>query len=1013
MVSSSFMNKQIVISGVTFATNNFVAVLDHQDLPTEFHIIQDFLTSSSLKYALIEPTSVSFKSVMQVWNMTVFGKRTSGTILMNFEFNGVTYHVTPAVVEEALHLLILGDNVPDTVSDSTLFEFVTKLGYNGEVKRYGNLFRTKLKREWNFFFDTISRCFLNKTSNFDALPSGSLKIAYSLIYSQVFDYGSFVLKALSDRKADKLGYVCFIRFFQLIFCHLCHNVIFEEDVILHICRITENNLKSLVNSDKANGFIGNAFIPDEVRLFLKEKMPTQYGSVSDAKSARSDVSGRQSGSKDFSSTPLTKHKTKGGVQGVLVQKADKVDEVAVKKKLVLRDDSDSENTMPLSSKFKISKEVVDTASEAVAPSAKPPKKRKLIKSRYHIPLKKHDTDVRDTSNPDESPNPDTQSIPDVGIPDEPSKIVSISDSPASPAKKIIEISWDKVAETASKLGFTPPLQKKRKAAEIVFKRQNKLKGSSPQEPEPQSGSAATEDPSTQEPLTQSVSEGIADGMVPQEPFSQRENEDICIPATQEPSSQCEDAGKTTTVSGELPDNAQGASDIPEMDVMVENTVTEGSIEEPLTQSVEVASEPQATQEPLVENTDTSISIPDSVTPDASGVPDAELILIQPLSSRPLIAPISESRDKLKSIVVPDPDNADDSGDSDSDDNDDEDVEKDRLATKIKSSLGTNFGSSSTFMGGKASGQDFSGPSTFDPAEQLRRHEWDIHWYRSVDPVSYPCALQHASYGANMIQNEDIRNHLKASTLLSKSHKGEIDSVKAANKLVRADSSQSLAKAHTALQLRVLDSHVKDLITAQSSINNRIDSLDSKVSQTKCSPDLVLRRNNDDDNTGNDGDDMVSQGETFDAAMVKSTRQTTQSQSMQSTHVSDSGVRTVRTFVKSQILTEEQILTGDQILTPGHGQTLSTIPECDEDVLIENPEDAANIFQKFKTRDGDVVTLYHTDKRVQQLFARKALSTATEEFPDLSQEEFLIQQREIMESFNNPAPSRGRGGRGRR
>ncbi|KAK1403937.1 hypothetical protein POM88_003542 [Heracleum sosnowskyi] len=282
MASSSFINKQTVIRDITFATNNFVAILDHQELPTEFHIIQDFLTSSPLKYALTEPASVSFKSVMQVWNTVVFGQSSTGTILMQFESNGVTHHVTPAVIEEALHLPILGEKVPRAISDSALFEFVKKLGYNGEVKRYGNLFRTKLKKEWNFFFDTISRCFLNKTSNFDALPSGSLKIGYSLIHSTVFDYGSFILKALSDRKSDKLGFVCFLRFLQLIFNHLCPNVVFEDDVVLPICRITENNIKSLVNSDKANGFIGNAFIPDEVRFFLHQKMPTRYGLLSNA-----------------------------------------------------------------------------------------------------------------------------------------------------------------------------------------------------------------------------------------------------------------------------------------------------------------------------------------------------------------------------------------------------------------------------------------------------------------------------------------------------------------------------------------------------------------------------------------------------------------------------------------------------------------------------------------------------------------------------------------------------------
>ncbi|KAK1387713.1 hypothetical protein POM88_015891 [Heracleum sosnowskyi] len=1059
MASSSFIHKQTVISGVTLATNNFVAILNHQDLPSEFHIIQDFLASSPLKFALTEPASVAFKSVMQVWNSVTFDKGHSDSILMSFEYDGVTHYVTPAIVEDALHLPVLGDVVPNKVSDSTLFEFVKKLGYNGEVKRYGNLFRTKLKKEWNFFFDTISRCFMNKTSNFDALPSGSLKIGYSLIHSTVFDYGSFILKALSDRKSDKLGSVCFLRFLQLIFNHLCPNVIFEDDVVLPICRITENNVKSLVNSDKANGFRGNAFIPDEIRLFLKEKMPTQYGSVSDAmgqgqshlvpdqsihpkqskqssatsivsqktlvvkskKSARTDVSGRQSGSKDFSSTPLTKRKLQGGVQGVLVKKAAKgVESVSVKRKLMLRDETDSEDDLPISSVM--NKAVTDTAIAAVVPFSKPQKKRRLSK--------KQDTDSQDTSISNEQSNPDAQGHPDVSFPDAaPSQETTISDSSN---KRHVDISIKRSGAAASTLGIKHPIVKPRKSAELKFSRQKKLKGSSPQEPEPQSCSAArTDDPSTQEPLNQSLGEGIAIGMVTQEPFSQRENEDISIPATQEPSSQCEDAGQAT-VSEEFPDTAQGVSGAHEVTRLVEDTVYEGSTQEPLAQCVEEASEPHATQEPLVENTDAGKSITDGVAPDASGAPDTEPILIQPLRSRPMDHPITDSQDKLKGIAIPDPDVTHDTDDDDSDDSDDDNnEEKEQLARVLKSSLGTNYGSSSTFMTGKATTgkdfrQDFYVPFN-NPAEAIRQHEWNNSWYISADSVSY-----HAYDAVNLIENQDLKNHLKATTLLSKNLKTEIDSVKTATELIRGDISHNFTKVPTALQLRIVESQVKTVISEQSSINNRIASLDSKVtdiqtslalilnilsntdvkkgekvSHTKCTPDLVLRNNDDDDHTGNDGGDKILQGETSDAAVMKSTIQTSQSQTTQSTHVSDSGVKTVRTLVQSQILTEEQIL------TPGHGQTLATIPEGNEDVIIDNPEDASNLFQKFTTQDGRIVTLYHTDKRVQQLFARKALSTASEEYPDLSHEEFLSQQREIMESFKNPVPARGRGSRGRR
>ena len=149
----------------------------------------------------------------------------------------------------------------------------------------------------------------------------------------------------------------------MIFSHICPDAIFENDIILPICKITDNNVKVLINANKSNGFKGLAFIPNEVRIFLQKKMPTQYNAsgtnpdtntdamvqshthyvpnssippkhspkhitTSDVsqktsvvklkKLSRSDVSGRQSGSKDFSLKPLTQMKLQGGVQVVLV-----------------------------------------------------------------------------------------------------------------------------------------------------------------------------------------------------------------------------------------------------------------------------------------------------------------------------------------------------------------------------------------------------------------------------------------------------------------------------------------------------------------------------------------------------------------------------------------------------------------------------------------------------------------------------------------------------------------------
>ena len=96
------------------------------------------------------------------------------------------------------------------------------------------------------------------------------------------------------------------------------------------------------------------------------------------------------------------------------------------------------------------------------------------------------------------------------------------------------------------------------------------------------------------------------------------------------------------------------------------------------------------------------------------------------------------------------------------------------------------------------------------------------------------------------------------------------------------------------------------------------------------------------------------------------------------------------------------------------QTLSTIPE--DDVYIEKDKDAANLFYKLDTGDGQVLQLFHKDERIQQYHAKKALALTSEENPDMSTEDILKEQQRILEDFSKekeaPAARRGRGRGGR-
>ena len=42
--------------------------------------------------------------------------------------------------------------------DDEIKIFIESLGYNGDTSKLGKLVRAKLRKEWNFYFDCITKC---------------------------------------------------------------------------------------------------------------------------------------------------------------------------------------------------------------------------------------------------------------------------------------------------------------------------------------------------------------------------------------------------------------------------------------------------------------------------------------------------------------------------------------------------------------------------------------------------------------------------------------------------------------------------------------------------------------------------------------------------------------------------------------------------------------------------------------------------------------------------------------
>lgn len=63
----------------------------------------------------------------------------------------------------------------------------------------------------------------------------------------------------------------------------------------------------------------------------------------------------------------------------------------------------------------------------------------------------------------------------------------------------------------------------------------------------------------------------------------------------------------------------------------------------------------------------------------------------------------------------------------------------------------------------------------------------------------------------------------------------------------------------------------------------------------------------------------------------------------------------------------------QNVTKSH-QSLSKILEDDE-IIIDNPNDVKNLFEQYRTKDGELVTLFYKDKRVELVNAKKSFESS--------------------------------------
>ena len=265
------MAKSVIINGYEFVTNNFAAILDKPSAPESFHQVQDFLKSSSIGYALVQPESISTSVVILIWSTTEVEE---GSIKFTYADKG--YLITPEVVRKALRLPEVTSFAP-SYPDDEIKNFIESLGYNGDTSKLGKLVRAKLRKEWNFYFDCITKCFTNKSSNFDALTQTAQQIGYCLFKNTDFDFASMIIEYITMRINDKRQVIYFSRFLYLIFVHLILDAVLQNEICIKVHKNGPRSFVDMTNKDVKNKFNTPIVYPQQFMALLQARMPDVYG----------------------------------------------------------------------------------------------------------------------------------------------------------------------------------------------------------------------------------------------------------------------------------------------------------------------------------------------------------------------------------------------------------------------------------------------------------------------------------------------------------------------------------------------------------------------------------------------------------------------------------------------------------------------------------------------------------------------------------------------------------------
>ncbi|GJW39410.1 hypothetical protein Tco_0065255 [Tanacetum coccineum] len=201
------------MAGLQFVDqHNMVACLERSDENAEFHQIVDFLTTSSIHYALTVSPTIYASYIEQFW-ATAKSKTVNDVKQIHATVDGKTVVISESSVRSDLHFN--DENVITCLSNDEIFVNLALMGYE-RVSTKLTFQKAFFSPQWKYLIHTILHCLSSKTTAWNEFSTNLASAVICLAKGQKFNFSKLIFDGmLRNLDSTSKKFLMYPRFLQL------------------------------------------------------------------------------------------------------------------------------------------------------------------------------------------------------------------------------------------------------------------------------------------------------------------------------------------------------------------------------------------------------------------------------------------------------------------------------------------------------------------------------------------------------------------------------------------------------------------------------------------------------------------------------------------------------------------------------------------------------------------------------------------------------------------------------